>query len=215
MARNSTSPDAFAEPLDPRVVRSRAAVLGAAREILFEEGWDAVTHASVAARSGVGRTTLYRHWPDATALIRDVIAEQIAITRIVPTGNLREDLVSQLEAFRLQLHDPGMERAIRVIIERAGVHPVFADMKENLYQEGSRVFREILRQAKAAGEVDARLDIGRAIDQLAGPLVYRRFLAGRTFTTAYVRHVVDDFLVAHAPRVPADTPPAGRGGGRA
>ncbi|GAA4984957.1 TetR/AcrR family transcriptional regulator [Yinghuangia aomiensis] len=202
MPRNSSSSGTAPASLDPRVVRSRAAVLGAAREILFAEGWDAVTHASVAARSGVGRTTLYRHWPEAADLIRDVIAEQLAITRIAPTGDLREDLIAQLEAFRLQLHDPGMERALRVIIERAGYLPAFTEMKETLYQEGSRGFREILRQAKAAGEVDARLDVGRAIDQLAGPLVYRRFLAGRSFTAAYVRHVVDDFLTAHAPRDP-------------
>lgn len=202
MPRNSSSSGTAPASLDPRVVRSRAAVLGAAREILFAEGWDAVTHASVAARSGVGRTTLYRHWPEAADLIRDVIAEQLAITRIAPTGDLREDLIAQLEAFRLQLHDPGMERALRVIIERAGYLPAFTEMKETLYQEGSRGFREILRQAKAAGEVDARLDVGRAIDQLAGPLVYRRFLAGRSFTAAYVRHVVDDFLAAHAPRDP-------------
>lgn len=209
MARNSAS-SACPETVDPRVARSRAAVLGAAREIFFEEGWDSVTHASVAARSGVGRTTLYRHWPDATALIRDVITEQIAIARIVPTGRLRDDLIGQLEAFRRQLHDPNIDRAMRVIIERAGVHPAFTEMKETLYQEGSRTIREILRKAKLAGEVDSRLDIGRAIDQLAGPLVYRRFLAGRTFTPAYVRHVVDDFLAAHAPRGAAGAPAAQR-----
>ncbi|ONH23548.1 hypothetical protein BL253_32665 [Pseudofrankia asymbiotica] len=50
------------------------------------------------------------------------------------------------------------------------------------------------------GELDGRLDPDQAIDQLAGPLIYRRLLAGRTFGADYVRGLVGDFLRAHGPR---------------
>ncbi|HYA68777.1 MAG TPA: helix-turn-helix domain-containing protein, partial [Acidimicrobiales bacterium] len=56
--------------------RTRQAVLAAASAILEEQGWEAVTHVAVSERSGVGRTTLYRHWPDATALLIEVIAAE-------------------------------------------------------------------------------------------------------------------------------------------
>ncbi|CUU54082.1 DNA-binding transcriptional regulator, AcrR family [Parafrankia irregularis] len=186
--------------VDPRVLRSRAAALAAARAILLEDGWEAVTHVAVATRSGVGRTTLYRHWPDTIALLRDVLREQMEIDHTVPTGVLRDDLTSELEVLRGQLHRPPLERTMRTMIERAPTHPAYGELKEFLYQEGSRVLGEIVRSGIARGELDARLDPSRAVDQLAGPLIYRRLLAGQTFTTTYVHDLVDDFLRAHRPR---------------
>lgn len=185
---------------DPRAARSRAAALAAAQQLLVEQGWSAVTHVAVAARSGVGRTTLYRHWPDAAELIRDVIATRIAGAHTTPTGELREDLVRELEGLRTLLHDPVSETGLRAVIERAGADPVFAELKESLYRDGSKVFREMVEDAKFRGELPAELETDRAIDELAGPLMYRRLLAGRTFDGHYVRQVVDDFLAAHAVR---------------
>ncbi|MFK8908667.1 TetR/AcrR family transcriptional regulator [Streptomyces sp. YS-3] len=195
----SRTPGAPGRGPDPRAERSRAAALAAARDLLIEQGWSAVTHVAVAARSGVGRTTLYRHWPDASGLVRDVIAERISTAHTPPTGVLRDDLVRELDGLRRLLHDPVSDRGLRAVIERAGVDPVFAQLKEALYREGSRVFRTVLDAAKARGELAADLDPDLAVDQLAGPLMYRRLLAGRQITAEYVERVVDDFLVAHAP----------------
>lgn len=183
---------------DPRAARSRAAALSAAQELLVEQGWSAVTHVAVAARSGVGRTTLYRHWPDSAELIRDAIAQRISSAHITPTGDLRADLVQELEGLRKLLHDPVSETGLRAVIERADVDPVFADLKATLHRAGSQVFRAVIEAAKFHGDLPAGLDTDLAIDQLAGPLMYRKLLAGRPFTGVYVRQIVDDFLAAHA-----------------
>ncbi|MEV6886952.1 TetR-like C-terminal domain-containing protein [Streptomyces sp. NPDC051135] len=197
--------------MDPRAARSRAAALAAAQELLVEQGWAAVTHVAVAARSGVGRTTLYRHWPDSPSLIYEAIAERIASARPVRTGMLRDDLIAQLNGLRALLHDPVGERGMRVVIERAGVDPAFAELKEALYQAGSGGFRAIVEQAKESGELPGGLDTELAIDQLAGPLMFHRLLAERTFGTEYVHSVVDAFLVANAASRPGPVRRAGRG----
>jgi len=44
---------------DPRALRSRAAALAAATELLVEGGPENVTHATVAKRAGIGRATVY------------------------------------------------------------------------------------------------------------------------------------------------------------
>lgn len=182
---------------DPRAARSRAAALAAAEELLVEQGWSAVTHVAVAARSGVGRTTLYRHWPDAAELIRDVITRRIAGAHTTPTGDLRHDLEQELDGLRALLHEPVSETGLRAVIERAGADPVFTALKETLYRNGSQVYREILETAKSRGTLPPDLDVDQSVDELAGPLVYRRLLAGRTFDTAYVQRIVDTFLKAH------------------
>jgi AcrR family transcriptional regulator len=183
---------------DPRAARSRAAALAATRELLAEQGWSAVTHVAVAARSGVGRTTLYRHWPDATALIQDTIAQEISIASPEPTGELREDLTRTLDALRVMLHEPLTERSLRAIIERADVDPAYTQLKETLYHRGSAPLRSIVETAKAHGELPPQLDTDLAVDQLAGPLMFRRLVAGDSFTTDYVRQVVDGFVRAYA-----------------
>src|ERR1700744_3816322 len=56
---------------DPRVERSRMVILAAAVDELAEVGYGGVTIEAVAARAGVGKSTIYRHWPDKLALIAD------------------------------------------------------------------------------------------------------------------------------------------------
>jgi AcrR family transcriptional regulator len=185
---------------DPRAVRSRNAALVAARDLLIEEGFSGVTHAAVATRSGVGRATLYRHWPDATNLVRDTLVHHIVVAPVEPTGNLRRDLFAALDASRAVLHEPAGDRALRIIVERASVDPKFAQVKDLLYRSATHGLRVVLTDAVARRELPASLDIGLAADQLLGPLFFRRLVAHRTFTSAYVRHIVEDFLRAHPER---------------
>jgi AcrR family transcriptional regulator len=183
---------------DPRAVRSRASALAAARDILLEQGFAAVTHVAVAARSGVGRSTLYRHWPDVSDLVRDALRHHIAVAHTEPTGRLRTDLIRELEAGRAMLHEPTTERAMRIVIERASVDPAFTEIKTALHDAGSQVLRRIVEDAKARGELPSDLDTDLALDQLFGPLFFRRLLANCTFDDDFVHRVVDGFLRAYS-----------------
>jgi AcrR family transcriptional regulator len=180
--------------IDPRVARNCAAALDAARDLLVEQGWEAVTHVAVAARSGVGRTTLYRHWPDAASMLRDVVAAEMDVQSTAATGNLRDDLIAVMEVFRAQLHDPVMERIMRVHIERATVDPAFRRIKDALFEKGRSAYQEIFTAARASGDLGTDLDVARAMDRLLGPLLFRRMFAGADFGPDYVAEVVDDFL---------------------
>src|SRR5215469_377784 len=61
----------FENSRDPRIERSRQVILRAALDELGEVGYGAFTIESVAARAGVGKSTIYRHWPGKLALIAD------------------------------------------------------------------------------------------------------------------------------------------------
>jgi AcrR family transcriptional regulator len=183
--------------MDPRAVRSRAAALAAARDLLIEQGWPGITHVAVAERSGIGRTTLYRHWPDTPSLIRDTLEHHIAVAHTEPTGDLRADLLAELEASRAMLHEPTTDRAMRVVIERAAVDPAFAEMKDALYRAGTQVLRDVVDAGKQRDELPAQLDTDLAVEQLFGPLFFRRLVANRPIPGDYVPQVVDAFLRAY------------------
>jgi AcrR family transcriptional regulator len=52
------------QPSDPRIEHSRRVICGAALKEFAEAGYSGFRMESVAARAGVGRSTLYRHWPN-------------------------------------------------------------------------------------------------------------------------------------------------------
>ncbi|WP_433337517.1 TetR-like C-terminal domain-containing protein [Spirillospora sp. CA-294931] len=180
-------------------MRSRAAALAAARELLVERGLPGVTHVTVAERSGVGRTTLYRHWPDAAAMLQDAITEVSIAARPEPTGELRTDLLNLLEHGRNLLHQPASERAMRAFIERSGVDPTFSRVKETMYDTGIAGMRGLLEAAKARGDLPRDLNVDSAADQLIGPLFFRRLLGNREITSDFVHDIVDAFLKRQAP----------------
>ncbi|MGQ5228664.1 TetR/AcrR family transcriptional regulator [Streptomyces sp. yara] len=56
-----------------RSARIRARVLEAVRELLVEQGFDALSVDAVAERAAVHRTTVYRRWRDVGGLLADVL----------------------------------------------------------------------------------------------------------------------------------------------
>lgn len=60
-------------------LRNRERIVAAAREILVESGPD-VPLDEIARRAGVGNATLYRHFPDRSALILEVVHSVMART---------------------------------------------------------------------------------------------------------------------------------------
>jgi AcrR family transcriptional regulator len=52
---------------DPRIERSRLVIRRAALDELGQVGYGAFAIESVAARAGVAKSTIYRHWPDKLA----------------------------------------------------------------------------------------------------------------------------------------------------
>ncbi|WP_067720901.1 TetR/AcrR family transcriptional regulator [Nocardia yamanashiensis] len=76
-----------------RTARIRAQVLAAVEAELTENGYDALTVDTVAARAGVHRTTVYRRWRDVGGLISDLFAAASDLDWQPPdTGSLRGDL---------------------------------------------------------------------------------------------------------------------------
>jgi AcrR family transcriptional regulator len=77
----------------PLSTSARAKLLEAARELVAEGGPAAVTVDAVAKRSGVAKTTLYRHFENGHDLIITALRDLPASIETPDTGDLRDDLV--------------------------------------------------------------------------------------------------------------------------
>ena len=192
------SPDAPppAQVLDPRVVRTRRDVLDATLEELVEGGWDAVTHARVAARAGYAKATLYAHWPDRLALVRDAFAAFGGMPHHEPTGDLRADLVGELASFRSAMVEHRLDRALVVLAERAGPVPDLVQVRDAFVEDGERPMRRLLVHVldePALGAVTA---------MLCGAVVHPVLLRGHVPSDDELQIVVD-VVMAGLPRAGA------------
>src|SRR5215472_13287602 len=82
---------------DPRVRRSRQAILDATRQLLARDGdVGSLTVEAVAARSGVAKTTIYRRWRDKWQLALDAVMLDMlpGFDDPVDVGDTRQELLT-------------------------------------------------------------------------------------------------------------------------
>ncbi len=182
------------EDLDPRVERTRRTVLVAALGILHNEGWDALTQARVAEISGVGRATVYRHWPTLSDLLFDALSEAKLNNHTVATGDLQHDLIQELLAFKKSMTKGQTGRIMTALIDRAEWDNGIAVIRQRLADNGTSVLQDILQAARERGELPTTGDNQLLITQLVGPLVFRRFFTGQPITTRFITDIVDQVL---------------------
>lgn len=159
--------------VDPRVERTRRAVLHGARELMLESGLDAVTHLLVAERSGVARRTLYRHWPTRGDLLYDVLAGA-SFPTYPRTGDVLRDVREHVLQLRDALVDGPLAHIVMALGERSRADPELAALRDELVGEGCAPLRDLLVDARDRGALltDAPDDIETIVAEIEGPLFY-------------------------------------------
>lgn len=158
---------------DPRFLRSRQAILDAVRDLLLRGGPAAVTHARVAEEAGIGRATVYRHWPRVDQLLTEAMATVPMPFFAEPTTPTRAWIRESLVAVARQLELD----AVRVVATTLA-NAALWDRRMNARREKfARVLSErlssALEAAEARGEVRLHVDSRSAAALLLGPLYYR------------------------------------------
>ncbi|WP_405820741.1 TetR/AcrR family transcriptional regulator [Streptomyces sp. NBC_00838] len=152
-------------------LRNRERIVAAAREILVESGPD-VPLDEIARRAGVGNATLYRHFPDRSALILDVVHSVMART------------ADQAERMAAEESDPfvALSRFVHAAAdERIGaLCPLLSGSFNGdlplLHAERERLeaaVEDLMEKARAAGRLRTDVAVGDlmvALSQLTRPL---------------------------------------------
>src|SRR5262245_9629044 len=76
----------------PRSEEARRKALASAAELICERGVANLTIEEVAHRSGVAKTTIYRHCPERAAIVLDTVHSTLGHVATPDTGTLRGDL---------------------------------------------------------------------------------------------------------------------------
>jgi AcrR family transcriptional regulator len=190
--------------LDPRVARTRAVVLDAAIDLLTERGYSGFSVEGVVDRTGVAKTTLYRHWPTRDDLLAAVIGQLGGTGQLPDTGSVRQDLLDFF-ARRVQAAPTRQwERCMPALVEAAARHPELATMVARLTAQALSQVETLLRRGIERGEIRAGINPQLAASTLMGPLVFRRLLLQEAPTDQHVATVVDLVMQGISRPDPAD-----------
>jgi AcrR family transcriptional regulator len=180
--------------LDERVRRSRTAVLGATAQLLFERGFGGATVDEISRRSGVAKTTIYRHWPTRTDLLRDACSTLSTPLETPNTGNFRADATTLTTRLAHLLRSAKWTAVLPSIIDAAERDPEIAEMYSKLQQFYSAPFETVIQRALRTGELPTNTDVATLIAALTGPLFYRRWFSREPLTDDFANRIVLQIL---------------------
>jgi AcrR family transcriptional regulator len=176
--------------LDERVRRSRAAVLGITAQLLFERGFGGATVDEISRRSGVAKTTIYRHWPTRTDLLRDACSTLGTPLETPDTGSLAADVTALTTNLAHILRSAEWTSVLPSIIDAAERDPDIAEMYSKLQQGYSAPFETVIQRAIRKGELPDDTDVAVLIAALTGPLFYRRWFSREPLTDDFANQIV-------------------------
>ena len=179
---------------DPRIRRTRRAVVDAVAALLTDEGAGSVTHQRVADVSGVGRATLYRHWPTAADLLYDVLGEVDQPLLRPGGGSLIEWLRTELRRAATEMGEPAVIQFVSVLVGRAGLDAGAAELRRRLIDHNVMNLATAVARAAQRGEIGAEPDPHELMAQLLGPIVFRVIIEGRPATDSFIDGVIEPVM---------------------
>ena len=159
--------------VDPRVARTRQAVIDAAVDLLIDGGPAAVTIDAIVTRSRVAKSTIYRHWDTRDDVLIDVL-HACGPTLPEPAEDLpvADALRELLYGVVAMTNDPQTSRVIRTMVllrfELDGVQ----DLEQRLEKEQADTIDLILQRGVAQGAIAPGYDVREVTAHLIGPLFF-------------------------------------------
>ncbi len=193
-----TELDRTGREADPRIERSRRVVRRAALRELSASGLGGFTIESVAARAGVGRSTVYRHWNGKL----DLIADALETLNEQPSprsdgdggGSARDGVEIILRHLAENLADPEFSAFLPALVEGAERDAAVREFHVQYAARRRRRLTETIRSGVDSGELSSALDPEMASLALAGALFYRRLVACDPLDPERVPDLVDAVL---------------------
>lgn len=167
-------------------------ILGAAVEELADVGYGRVTVESIAARAGVGKSTIYRHWPDKLALIADAF-ETFHEQMVPELGDLptRDAVATLLRHVAEVVLNSTFSRCIPALIEGAERDLRVREFHHRYAAERRQALIDLIARGVREADLAPSVDPELATTTLLGAIFYRRLMTGQPFQPEETNDLLD------------------------
>lgn len=173
---------------------AREKMLGAAADVILDVGVSRFSVDEVARRSGVAKTTIYRHFPDPKVMLVAALDRVMPPPPIPDTGSLAGDL----RAYLLSVHPLFADRTLRTVFFEIYVagwrDPELGALAVSLLRGRAGPTRSIYERASDRGELAPDIDYPTLIEIVQGPFVMRALGRGDAMADPDVDVLVDRML---------------------
>jgi len=165
-------------PGRPRSADADRAILAATLRLLGEQGVAGLSIEAVACEACVGKTTIYRRWPNKAALVIDALASlNDPIPPHRPGVSVRDELVELVDLMRRRYERSPAGGLMQRLIGEAKAEPEIVERYFATVIEPRRErIREALRRGVTDGQLRADLDVELALYLVTGPMLTRTMI---------------------------------------
>jgi AcrR family transcriptional regulator len=177
-------------------------ILRAVIEELARSDYGGLAFERVAARAGVNKTTVYRHWETKADLVRAALS--LVARSVIPevsSGTLREDLIRvgrRMVDFSTSFEGQCLMR-LRLLQHP---EPELATIARDLHAKHIAQLAALAEAATQRGELTRGADFNLVLDMLSGALHVRLFMRNESVDDVVIAQIVDVLL--HGVGVPGD-----------
>ncbi len=157
-------------------------VMYAALELVSARGVDAVSMDAIAAKSGVSKATIYKHWTDKEALLLEMMASITGLDSRprFDSGDTRADMAAVL-SYRPKEDSLMRERILPHFAAYSASHVEFGNAWRSMVMEPPRrELKHLIGQAVTKGELAIDIDMELGLALLLGPLLYWHIFLRKT-----------------------------------
>jgi AcrR family transcriptional regulator len=188
------------------VSETRHRVVVATAELIDRTSYRSVTVDAVARASGVGRSTIYRHWPSRQLLVLEAFTWKTdQMTAVRDSGDALADLRTYLLKLAFCLDVGGAASTVAGLVADA-VHDedLARSFRATLIKGRRREFIAILLRGQERGQVRRDLELSTVVDALYGAVHHRLVITRQPIDEPFVSALVA--FACHG-LVPASSPP--------
>ncbi len=178
--------------------RRKQCILNAVIAALEESDYSSLTIEDIAARAGVGKSTIYRWWKHKSDLVFEAFREQTAsVFDLDFNASLDYNLKQQLLKLSCALNHPVGRALLVVMAEHREAAGEF--FRQYLLPRREQT-RKLIQQAIGQGEIQADYPFELMLDTLYGSIHYQIIFFNRIPDESYIEALVQ--LVLHPARTP-------------
>ena len=153
------------------------AIVSAARELLVEKGYRALTTDAVAGRAGIGKAAIYRRYRTKQQMVFAATVPGLAAEPPDDTGSLRGDLHAFTDLLVTGLADPTSRATLAGLVGELHTDETLADwFRTTFVAKAQAGIGELLDRAIRRGELHSRPDPELINALLIGPIFSWLFL---------------------------------------
>jgi AcrR family transcriptional regulator len=181
----------------PRSEPSRKAIIDATRRLLTHAPLARLSIEAIAKKAGVGKTTIYRWWPNKGAIALEALLGQPVIQNAIPEDAASgEAIVRHLENLIRLLRGQNGRIIAGLIAESQSDEAVLDLLYEKFLRSRVETLYGLVERGRKDGVLKDGIDTAIAIDMLLGPIFMRVLSGPHGIDSAFAENYPQQALLA-------------------